>query len=98
MKMALSERTSFEVHLPMLEMDAAGKPLDLRTTVTRAEMEAACGELVDRTIQAVQDVLLDAKLKASAGRRRHPGGWHEPHAAGAREAEGALQEAARRRR
>ena len=65
MKMALSERQSFEVHLPMLEMDSGGKPLDLRTTVTRAEIEAVCSELVDRTIQAVQDVLLDAKLKAS---------------------------------
>jgi molecular chaperone DnaK len=65
MKMSLSERTSFDVHLPMLEMDGMGKPLDLRTTVTRAELEAVCGELVDRTIQAVQDVLLDAKLKAS---------------------------------
>jgi molecular chaperone DnaK len=65
MKMALSERTSFDVHLPMLEMDSSGKPLDLRTTVTRAEVEAVCAELVERTIQAVQDVLLDAKLKAS---------------------------------
>ncbi len=65
MKMALSERNSFDVHLPMLEMDSSGKPLDLRTTVTRAEMEKTCEELVERTIQAVQDVLLDAKLKAS---------------------------------
>ena len=65
MKIALSERTSFDVHLPMLEMDAAGKPLDLRTTVTRAEIEAVCGDFVDRTIQAVHDVLLDAKLRAN---------------------------------
>ena len=65
MKMALSERSSFDVHLPMLEMDSSGKPLDLRTTVTRAEIEKVCEELIDRTIQAVQDVLLDAKLKAS---------------------------------
>ena len=65
MKIALSERNTFDVHLPMLEMDAGGKPLDLRTTVTRADIEAACSELIDRTIQAVQDVLLDAKLKAS---------------------------------
>ncbi len=64
-KIALSERTSFEVHLPMLELDAGGKPLDLRTTLTRADLEAASGELIDRTLQAVQDVLLDAKLKAS---------------------------------
>ncbi len=65
MKIALSERSTFEVHLPMLEMDGMGKPLDLRTTVTRAEIEAVCVELIDRTIQAIQDVLLDAKLKAS---------------------------------
>ena len=65
MKIALSERTTFDVHLPMLEMDGQGKPLDLRTTVTRAEVEAVCAELIDRTLQAVQDVLLDAKLKAS---------------------------------
>ncbi len=65
MKIALSERTSFDVHLPMLEMDSGGKPLDLRTTVTRADIEAVCNELVERTLVAVQDVLLDAKLKAS---------------------------------
>ncbi|MGV3621428.1 MAG: TIGR02266 family protein [Archangium sp.] len=65
MKIALSERTSFDVHLPMLEMDGQGKPLDLRTTVTRQEIEAVCAELIDRTLQAVQDVLLDARLKAS---------------------------------
>jgi molecular chaperone DnaK len=64
-KMALSERTSFDVNLPMLEMDSAGKPLDLRTTLTRADLEAKTSELIDRTLQAVQDVLLDAKLKAS---------------------------------
>ena len=64
-KMALSERSTFEVHLPMLEMDGTGKPLDLRTTLTRQDLEAACMDLVDRTIQAVQDVLLDAKVKAS---------------------------------
>jgi molecular chaperone DnaK len=64
-KMVLSESATFEVSLPMLEMSAAGKPLDLRTTLTRADVEAACAELVDRTLQAVHDVLLDAKLKAS---------------------------------
>ncbi|MBL8910925.1 MAG: TIGR02266 family protein, partial [Archangium sp.] len=44
-KIALSERATFDVHLPMLEMDGTGKPLDLRTTVTRADLEGACGEL-----------------------------------------------------
>jgi molecular chaperone DnaK len=62
-KVALSELQSFEVHLPMLELDASGTPKDLKCTVTRADIEGSCASLVDRTIQAVQDVLLDAKLK-----------------------------------
>jgi len=63
-KIALSERSSFDVHLPMLEMDpSGGTPKDLKCTITRAEVEAACAELVERTISTVQDVLLDAKLK-----------------------------------
>jgi molecular chaperone DnaK (HSP70) len=64
-KVALSEQSSFDVHLPMLEMDPSGTPRDLKCTLTRADIEKACTELVDRTIQAVQDVLLDAKLPAS---------------------------------
>jgi molecular chaperone DnaK (HSP70) len=64
-KIALSERTSHEVLLPMLEVDGAGKSRDLRTTLTRAEIDAACDELVERTLTAVRDVLLDAKLKPS---------------------------------
>src|SRR5690606_23432068 len=63
LKIALSGSSSFDVHLPMLEMDSSGQPFDLKTTVTRAEVEAAGLELVERTIAAVQDVLLDAKLK-----------------------------------
>ena len=64
-KVALSGRTGFEVQLPMLELDRSGAPRDLTCTVTRKEIEGACEELVDRTIQVVQDVLLDAKLKAT---------------------------------
>jgi molecular chaperone DnaK len=65
-KIALSEQSSFDVHLPMLEMDMdTATPKDLRCTITRKELEAKCVALIDRTIQAVQDVLLDAKLKVS---------------------------------
>jgi molecular chaperone DnaK len=64
-KVALSERTSHEVHIPMLMMDSAGKPRDLRVTLTRAEVDQACMPLVTRTLDVVRDVLLDAKLKAS---------------------------------
>ena len=62
-KVALSEQQTFDVHLPMLEFDPSGSPKDLKCTVTRADIEASCLTLVDRTIQAVHDVLLDAKLK-----------------------------------
>ncbi len=65
-KVALSERARFDVHLPMLELDQGGKPRDLKCTVTRQELEAACDDLVDRTIQVVHDVLLDAKLKPAS--------------------------------
>jgi molecular chaperone DnaK (HSP70) len=64
-KIALSERTSYDVHLPMLEMTQEGTPRDLKCTITRPELEKACADLVARTISHVQDVLLDAKLKAS---------------------------------
>ncbi|MER2562065.1 MAG: TIGR02266 family protein [Myxococcaceae bacterium] len=64
-KVALSEQTTFDLHLPMLEMDASGTPRDLKCTITRADVELACRPLVERTIQAVQDVLLDARLKPS---------------------------------
>ncbi len=61
-KQALSERASTEVHVPMLMMDG-DKPLDLRHTFTRQELDTICGELVTRSIDVVRDVLLDAKLK-----------------------------------
>jgi len=64
-KIALSERATFDVHLPMLEMTPEGAPRDLKCTLSRTELEEACADLVERTISTVQDVLLDAKLKAS---------------------------------
>ena len=64
-KVALSESSSYEVHIPMLMMDEAGQPRDLHVTLTRAEMEKACLPLVLRTLDVVRDVLLDAKLRPS---------------------------------
>ncbi len=64
-KVALSESSTYEVHIPMLMMDEAGKPRDMHVTLTRAEMERACLPLVMRTLDVVRDVLLDAKLRAS---------------------------------
>ncbi|MBU8898922.1 TIGR02266 family protein [Corallococcus sp. M34] len=64
-KMALSERSTFEVHIPMLMMDDAGRPRDLRVILTRQELEKICDPLLNRTVDVVRDVLLDAKLKAA---------------------------------
>ncbi|MGE6758673.1 TIGR02266 family protein [Corallococcus interemptor] len=64
-KMALSERSTFEVHIPMLMMDDAGRPRDLRVMMSRQDLEEICDPLLNRTIDVVRDVLLDAKLKAS---------------------------------
>ncbi|RKH58214.1 TIGR02266 family protein, partial [Corallococcus interemptor] len=64
-KMALSERSTFEVHIPMLMMDDAGRPRDLRVMMSRQDLEKICDPLLNRTIDVVRDVLLDAKLKAS---------------------------------
>jgi molecular chaperone DnaK (HSP70) len=36
--------------------------VDLRRTVTRADLNRLVGELVERTLEVVRDVLLDAKL------------------------------------
>ncbi|MGA9525100.1 MAG: Hsp70 family protein, partial [Myxococcaceae bacterium] len=62
-KCALSERATFDVHIPMLMMDAKGVPRELRCTVTRDEVEKATEGLVTRTLDVVRDVLLDAQLK-----------------------------------
>ncbi|MFL5320100.1 MAG: TIGR02266 family protein [Myxococcaceae bacterium] len=64
-KCALSERQSYDVHIPILMMDEGGKPHDLRCTITRDELTAATQSLIDRTFEAVRDVLLDAGLKTS---------------------------------
>ncbi len=64
-KMGLSERSTFEVHIPMLMMDDSGRPRDLRVVLSRQELEKICEPLLSRTIDVVRDVLLDAKLKAA---------------------------------
>ncbi|MBL9039001.1 MAG: TIGR02266 family protein [Archangium sp.] len=62
-KVALSERTSFDLSLPMLQMLPSGIPLDLKGTLTRDELNAACKPLVDRTLEVVREVLTGGSLK-----------------------------------
>jgi molecular chaperone DnaK len=56
-KVALSSRESAEAHVPYLCKDAQDRDVDLRITVTRAELEQLTGRLVDRTIEVCRDVL-----------------------------------------
>ncbi|QRK09839.1 TIGR02266 family protein [Archangium violaceum] len=62
-KVALSEASSYDVHIPMLMMDETGQPRDMHVTLTRADMEKACLPMVMRTLDVVRDVLLDAKMR-----------------------------------
>ncbi|MBN1204861.1 MAG: TIGR02266 family protein [Myxococcaceae bacterium] len=64
-KIALSERNHYEVHIPMLMQDEMGRPRDMRLTITRADLERICEQMVTRTLDVVRDVLLDARLKPS---------------------------------
>ncbi len=64
-KCALSEQTTFEVHVPMVMAVDGGQWKDLRCTLTREDLNDATGALVDRTLDVVRDVLLDAGMKAS---------------------------------
>ena len=61
-KVALSSRESAEAHVPYLCRDARGRDVDLRVRVTRAEIEALAGRLVDRTIDVCREVLAAKSL------------------------------------
>lgn len=64
-KIALSERQTVDVNVPMVMMDERGKGRSLSVTLSRKDLDNACGHLVERTLDVVRDVLLDAKLKPS---------------------------------
>ncbi len=64
-KIALSEKESVEVRLPMLQLGDRGRAMGLSFTLTRAELEEFSTPLVERTIEVVQGLLRDAKLKAA---------------------------------
>lgn len=64
-KIALSESLSHDLMIPFLMMSPSGAPLDLECTLTRAELDEILTPLVDRTLDTVRDVLLDANLKPS---------------------------------
>jgi molecular chaperone DnaK len=56
-KVALSARESAVAHVPFLCKGPTGREAELRVEVTRAELEALTGRLVDRSIEVCRDVL-----------------------------------------
>jgi len=56
-KVALSASTSALANVPYLCKDGQGRDVDLRVEVTRPELEALTGRLVERTVEVCREVL-----------------------------------------
>ncbi|HTN54267.1 MAG TPA: Hsp70 family protein, partial [Anaeromyxobacter sp.] len=56
-KVALSSRETAVAHVPYLCKSRSGRDLELKVQVTRAELEALTGRLVDRTVEVAREVL-----------------------------------------
>ena len=63
-KKELSAATQTEINLPFLTVGPAG-PLHLQETLTRAQFEELCADLIERTALPVRNALSDARLTAS---------------------------------
>ena len=63
-KKELSAATQAEINLPFLTAGPQG-PLHLQTTLTRAQLDELCADLVERTALPVRNALSDAHLTAS---------------------------------
>ncbi|HET7825860.1 MAG TPA: Hsp70 family protein [Anaeromyxobacter sp.] len=63
-KIALSTRDRAIAHVPWLCKGEDGKGIDLSVEVTRAELEALTGRLVDRTLEICREVLAAKGLRA----------------------------------
>jgi molecular chaperone DnaK len=61
-KIALSEQLEVKVMVPFVAL-VGQKPYDLAATLTRAELVALAGHLVDRTLSVCQEVLAARELK-----------------------------------
>jgi molecular chaperone DnaK len=56
-KVALSSRDAAVAHVPYLCKDRAGRDVELKVEVTRAELEGLTARLVDRTLEVCREVL-----------------------------------------
>jgi molecular chaperone DnaK len=64
-KHELSSSLETEINLPFLAQNAAGEPLHIVKTLTRAELELVTSDLIERTLEPCQRALMDAKLTPS---------------------------------
>ena len=64
-KVALSERETALAHVPYLCKSPAGKDVELKVEVARAELEALTERLVDRSVEVCREVLGAKGLSAS---------------------------------
>jgi len=62
-KVALSERDAAVAHVPYLCKSPKGEDVELKIAVTRDELEALTGRLVDRSIEVCREVLAAKGLK-----------------------------------
>ncbi len=56
-KVALSAREEAIAHVPYLYADPRGRDVELKVRVTRAELDALTGRLVDRTLEVAREVV-----------------------------------------
>src|SRR4030066_146717 len=63
-KVELSSTQEAEINIPFITADSSG-PKHLVMKLTRAKLEALTGDLIEKTFEAVQQALKDAKMEAS---------------------------------
>ena len=68
-----------DINLPFVTADQSG-PKHLNIKLTRAKLEALCGDLLDRLERPCVTALKDAGLRAERHRRGRAGRRHDPHA------------------
>jgi molecular chaperone DnaK len=65
-KIALSDQESAAVHVPSAVSDEGGAPVDLRATVSRAQIDQLTADLVERTAEVTRVVLEVGRVSAGA--------------------------------
>ncbi len=65
-KISLSDQETAAVHVPFAVTDEAGGPVDLRASVTRAQIDQLTNDLVERTADVTRVVLEVGRINAAA--------------------------------